>query len=204
MELIPVVVKRSAQGERSYDLFSFLLKNRIIFLNGQINDSTSAIVCAQLIFLEAESPTQDIHVYINSPGGSVDATMAIYDTMHFVKPDIQTWGMGLAASAGSLLLTAGHPGKRNILPHTRVMLHEPSGGYSGRSKHMEDHAKAIKDSRNNLIEIYAKHTNQKQETIEKWLDRETFFNAKEAVKLGLVDKIVTKREEDSKLSTDII
>ncbi len=190
MELIPIVVKKSAQGERSYDIYSFLLRNRIVFLSGPINDNVAASVCAQLIFLAAEDAKKDIHFYINSVGGTVHSAMAIYDTMQLIAPDVQTWGMGLAASCGSFLLTAGTAGKRNILPHTRVMLHEPWGGYQGRSRHMEDHAKEAAYTRKSLTDIYHHHTKQSPEQIEKWLERETFFSAEECKKLGIIDNIV--------------
>jgi len=190
MELIPIVVKKSAQGERSYDIYSFLLRNRIVFLSGPINDNVAASVCAQLIFLAAEDPKKDIHFYINSVGGTVHSAMAIYDTMQLISPDVQTWGMGLAASCGSFLLTAGTPGKRNILPHTRVMLHEPWGGYQGRSRHMEDHAKEAAYTRKTLTDIYHRHTKQPHDQIEKWLERETFFSSEECKKLGIIDNIV--------------
>lgn len=190
MELIPIVVKKSAQGERSYDIYSFLLRNRIVFMSGPINDNVAASICAQIIFLAAEDSKKDIHFYINSVGGAVHSAMAIYDTMQLVAPDIQTWGMGIAASCGSFLLTAGAKGKRNILPHTRVMLHEPWGGYQGRSRHMEDHAKEAAYTRKALTEIYHQHTGQHHEQIEKWLERETFFSAQEAKDFKLVDNIV--------------
>jgi len=191
MELIPIVVKKSAQGERSYDIYSFLLRNRIVFLSGPINDNVAASVCAQLIFLAAEDPKKDIHFYINSVGGTVHSALAIYDTIQLIAPDVQTWGMGLAASCGSFLLTAGTAGKRNILPNTRVMLHEPWGGYQGRSRHMEDHAKEMVAARKTLTDIYHRHTKQPHEQIEKWLERETFFSAQECKKLGIIDNIVT-------------
>jgi len=190
MELIPVVVKKSAMGERSYDIYSFLLRNRIVFLSGGINDNVAASICAQLIFLAAEDPKKDIHFYINSVGGTVHSAMAIYDTMQLIAPEVQTWGMGLAASCGSFLLTAGAKGKRNILPHTRVMLHEPWGGYQGRSRHMEDHAKEAAYTRKTLTDIYQKHTDQDSDKIEKWLERETFFSAQECKELKLIDNIV--------------
>lgn len=190
MELIPIVVKKSAQGERSYDIYSFLLRNRIVFLNGVINDNVAASICAQLIFLAAEDSKKDIHLYINSVGGALHAAMAMYDTIQLITPDVQTWGMGLAASCGSLLLTAGTKGKRNILPHTRVMLHEPSSGYQGRSRHMEDHARESAYNRKMLVDIYHKHTQQPKDDIEKWLERETFFSSKESEKLGIIDNIV--------------
>jgi len=195
MELVPIVIKKSAQGERSYDIYSFLLRNRIVFLNGQINDGVAASICAQLIFLESEDPEQDINLYINSPGGSISAGMAIYDTMQFIRPDVATLGMGMAASCGSFLLSAGAPGKRTALPNTRVMLHEPWGGYQGRSKHIEDHAKEIIFLRDKLVEIYRKHSGQSSENINNWLDRESFFSAEEAQKFGFIDKVVTSRSE---------
>ncbi len=195
MELIPIVIKKSNQGERSYDIYSFLLRNRIIFLSGPINDAVSTSICAQLLFLEAEDPTQDIHIYINSPGGIVSSALAIYDTMQFIKPDVNTWGMGMAASCGSFLLACGTEGKRHALPNTRVMLHEPWGGYQGRSQHIEDHAKDIMYTRNKLVDIYHKHTKQDKDKINKWLDRESFFSAEEALSIGILDNVVTNRSE---------
>lgn len=206
MELVPIVIKKSAQGERSYDIYSFLLRNRIIFLSGVINDNVASSICAQLIFLESEDPDQDIHLYINSPGGSIASAMAIYDTMQFIKPDVCTLGMGMAASCGSFLLSAGAAGKRNALPNTRIMLHEPWGGYQGRSKHIEDHAKEIIFLRNVLIDIYAKHSGQNKEQLNNWLDRETFFSSQEAKDLNLIDNIVTSRKDNDALQiiTNII
>lgn len=190
--LIPIVLENTPKGERSFDIYSYLLKHRIIFLSGEIDDHVASVICAQLLFLESEDSKKDIHLYINSPGGSVSAALAIYDTMHFIGPDVNTWGMGMAASSGSLLLTAGAPGKRNILQHGRVMIHEPWGGFQGRSKHMQDHAKEIIFLRSKLSEIYKKHTGQALELIEQWMDRETFFSAEEAVAFGLVDKIAER------------
>ncbi len=193
MNFIPMVVKKTGGQERAYDLFSYLLASRIIFLHGPIDDNTNASIIAQLLFLEAVDPNKDVNLYINSVGGSVDATMGIMDTMNFIKPDVATWCVGLAASAGSILLSAGQKGKRYIFPNSRVMLHEPSGGYIGRSKHMEDHAKAIKDTRHKLINIYKNQTGQEANKIESLLDRESFFSPEEAVSFGLADSIVTDR-----------
>ena len=198
MDLIPTVIKKSHQGERAYDIYSFLLLNRIIFLTGEINDRVASSICAQLLFLESENPEKDIHMYINSPGGAVYDALAIYDTMQLVQPDIQTWGIGLAASCGSLLLTAGTHGKRNALPNTKVMLHEPSGGFKGRSLHFEDHAKEIIAIRKKLIEIYKHHSKASEELIKNWLDRETFFTAQEAKSLGIVDQIIEKHLPENK------
>lgn len=189
MHFIPTIVKSTKNIERAYDIYSYLLKNRIVFLTGEINDTVANIVCAQLIFLESENPEQDIFLYINSPGGSVTAGLAIYDTMQFVKPDIQTWGFGLAASCGSLLLTAGAKNKRFALPNTRIMLHEPSGGFNGKSQHIEDHANEIIYLRKVLVDIYHLHSNQDKTIIEEWFKRESFFAPNQAKDLGLIDHV---------------
>ena len=191
--LIPTVISRSNNSERAYDIYSYLLKNRIIFLNGPINDEVSSNICAQLIFLDSES-SDDISLYINSPGGSVYSTIAIYDTMNFIKCDVKTFGFGLAASCGSWLLCAGAKGKRFALPNLRYMLHEPSGGFKGRSLHFEDHAKEIMFIRNLLINIYKDSSKASEKQITKWLDRETFLSAKEALEYGFVDEIVLKKD----------
>jgi len=195
MNLIPTVIQKSHKGERAYDIYSFLLQNRIVFLSGRIEEQIASSIVAQMLFLEAEDPHKDIHVYINSPGGAVYDALAIYDTMQLVQPDIQTWGLGVAASCGSFLLAAGTPGKRNALPNARVMLHEPSGGFQGRSLHFEDHANEIMFIRKKLIEIYKHHTKAQEEQIEKWINRETFFSAQEAKDLGLIDNIKNKHTE---------
>lgn len=190
MDLIPMIIKRSEKGERSYDLFSYLLSNRIVFLYGPITDGTSGIVCAQLIFLASLSK-EPIQMYICSPGGHLHATMAMIDTMHYIKPEIHTWALGIAGSAASVMLTCGTKGHRNIFPNAQVMLHEPSGGYIGRSVHIADHADAIMKIRNQLVNIYCEQTGQTSEKINELLNRETFLNAEQALKLGLVDRIVS-------------
>lgn len=194
---IPMVTEKNAKGERFFDIYSFLLRNRIVFISGPVDDHLASVVCAQLIFLESEDHEKDVHLYINSPGGSVSAGMAIYDTMQFIKSDVNTWGIGMAASIGSLLLTGGAKGKRNILPNGRVMIHEPWGGYQGRSQHMEDHAKEAITLRENITKIYAHHTGQDEKKIYSWLNRETFFSSKEALELGFVDKIIQNRDSFS-------
>lgn len=193
--LIPMVVEQTARGERSYDIYSRLLKERIIFLTGPVHDDVSALICAQLLFLESENPDKDISFYINSPGGVVTAAMAMYDTMQYIKPDVSTVCVGQAASAGSLLLTAGHAGKRYILPNARVMVHQPSGGAQGMASDIEIQAQEILKMRKNLNDIYVEHTGQKLSEIERVMDRDTFMSAEEAHAFGLVDHIVTERSE---------
>src|SRR5665647_1944861 len=188
--LIPMVVEQSGRGERSYDIYSRLLKERVIFLVGPVNDMTANLVVAQLLFLEAENPDKDISFYINSPGGSVTAGMAIYDTMQFVKPDVSTLCTGQAASMGALLLTAGAKGKRYILPNSRVMIHQPMGGFQGQASDIEIHAKEILFLKARLNEILAKHSGQKIETIEKDTDRDNFLSADQGVVYGLIDKVL--------------
>ncbi len=192
--LVPVVVEQTARGERSFDIYSRLLKERIIFLNGPIDDGISSLVCAQLLFLESENPKKDINLYINSPGGVVTSGLAIFDTMNYIQPDITTLCFGQAASMGSLLLTAGTKGKRFCLPNSRVMLHQPLGGFKGQAADIEIHAKEILTIRHRLNQIYAEQTGQPIETIEKTMDRDNFMSAQAAQDFGLIDKIVTKRE----------
>lgn len=203
MDLIPIVVKKTAGGERSYDIFSFLLRNRIVFITGAINDHMASIVCAQLLFLDSIDPKSDIHLYIMSPGGVVSAALAIYDTIRCLRADVQTWGLGIAASCGSFLLTAGTKGKRNALEHTRIMIHEPWGGYQGRSRHIEDHANEIRYTREVLTRIYNRHTGQSKDTIEKWMERETFFSAQEAKELGIIDNIRTSYNYEEARDFDV-
>ena len=191
--LIPVVVEQTNRGERSYDIFSRLLKERIIFLTGEVNDMVSSLICAQLLFLESENPTKDIYFYINSPGGMVSSGLAIYDTMQYIKPDVSTVCIGQAASMGSLLLTAGKNGKRYCLPHSRIMTHQPSGGVQGQATDIEIHAKEILNLRKRLNDIYVKHTGQTLSTVEKIMDRDNFMSADESKKMGLIDKVVTER-----------
>lgn len=196
--LIPIVVEQTARGERSYDIYSRLLKDRIIFLGTPIDDVVSNVVIAQLLFLEAEDPDQDIYIYINSPGGVVTAGLAIYDTMQFVKPDIQTICIGQAASMGSLLLAAGAKGKRFSLPHARLMIHQPSGGYQGQASDIEIQAKETTRLRSILEGIYAKHTGQTEERIKVDSDRDFFMSGAEAKAYGIIDEVIESRQLSKK------
>jgi ATP-dependent Clp protease protease subunit len=190
-----MVIEQSGRGERAYDIYSRLLKERVVFLVGPVNEMSANLVVAQLLFLESENPDKDIHLYINSPGGSVTAGMAIYDTMQFIKPDVSTLCIGQAASMGALLLTAGAKGKRFTLPNSRMMIHQPLGGFQGQASDIEIHAKEILFLRDRLNEILAKHTGQTIKSIEKDTDRDNFMSAETSVKYGLVDKVLTSREE---------
>ncbi len=190
---IPIVVEQSARGERAYDIYSRLLKERIIFLVGTVEDYMANVVVAQLLFLESENPDKDIHLYINSPGGSVSAGLAIYDTMQFIKSDISTLCIGQAASMGALLLTAGTKGKRFALPNVRCMIHQPLGGFSGQASDVDIHAQEILKVRANLNQIFKLHTGQVIKTIQKDTDRDNFMSADEATKYGLIDKVLAKR-----------
>ncbi len=192
---IPMVIEQSGRGERSYDIYSRLLKERVVFLVGPVNDMTANLVVAQLLFLEAENPDKDISLYINSPGGSVTAGMAIYDTMQFIKPDVSTLCIGQAASMGSLLLTAGAKGKRYCLPNSRVMIHQPLGGFQGQASDIEIHAKEILFLRSRLNEILARHTGQTVDAIEKDTDRDNFMSAEASLKYGLIDKVIGSRAD---------
>jgi ATP-dependent Clp protease protease subunit len=191
--LVPMVVEQTNRGERAYDIFSRLLKERIIFLNGPIDDGVASLVCSQLLFLESENPTKDISMYINSPGGIVTSGLAIYDTMEYIRPDVSTVCMGQAASMGSLLLTAGAAGKRFSLPNARIMTHQPSGGFQGQATDIEIHAKEILDLRQRLNGIYEKHSGKTIKQIEKIMDRDTFMTAEDAKDFGLIDQVVEKR-----------
>ncbi len=191
--LIPMVIEQTARGERSYDIYSRLLKERIIFLSGAVNDHVSTLICAQLLFLESENPKKDIYLYINSPGGVVTSGLAMYDTMQYIKPDVATVCIGQACSMGSLLLAAGAPGKRYSLPNSRVMVHQPSGGAQGQATDIEIQAKEILSLRVRLNDIYVKHTGQKLKTIEEALERDRFMSAAEAKAFGLIDQIVEKQ-----------
>ena len=193
--LVPMVIEQSGRGERAYDIYSRLLKERVVFLVGPVSEITANLIVAQLLFLESENPDKDISFYINSPGGSVSAGLAIYDTMQFVKPDVSTLCVGQAASMGALLLGAGAHGKRFALPNSRVMIHQPMGGFQGQASDIEIHAKEILFLKGRLNEILAKHTGQKMETIEKDTDRDNFLSATQAVSYGLVDKVLTSRAE---------
>jgi ATP-dependent Clp protease protease subunit len=193
--LIPMVIEQSGRGERAYDIYSRLLKERVIFLVGPINDSMANLIVAQLLFLESENPDKDINLYINSPGGSVSAGLAIYDTMQFIKPDVSTLCTGLAASMGAFLLAAGSKGKRFILPNSRVMIHQPSGGFSGQASDIEIHAKEVLYLKRRLNEMMSLHTGQPIEVIDRDTDRDNFMGSEEAVKYGLVDKVLTNRAQ---------
>jgi ATP-dependent Clp protease protease subunit len=192
--LIPMVIEQSGRGERAYDIYSRLLKERVVFLVGVVTESTANLIVAQLLFLESENPDKDIFFYINSPGGSVSAGLAVYDTMQFIKPDVSTLCVGQAASMGSLLLAAGDKDKRFILPNSRVMIHQPMGGFQGQATDIEIHAKEILYLRGRLNEILAKHTGKPVETISRDTERDFFLGAEDAVKYGLVDKVLTTRE----------
>lgn len=202
MDLVPMVVEKTNRGERSYDIFSRLLKERIIFLNGQVHDGMSSLITAQLLFLESENPDKDIYMYINSPGGVVTSGLAIYDTMQYIKPDISTLCVGQAASMGSLLLTAGTKGKRFILPNARVMIHQPSGGFQGQATDMEIHVKEILELKSRLNNMYVKHTGNKLSVIEQSMERDKFMTAEEALKFGIIDKIVTNRPGENNNDKD--
>ena len=191
--LVPMVVEQTSRGERSYDIYSRLLKERVIFLVGQVEDHMANLVVAQLLFLEAENPDKDIHLYINSPGGSVTAGMSIYDTMQFIKPDVSTMCIGQAASMGALLLTGGAAGKRYCLPNSRMMIHQPLGGYQGQATDIEIHTKEILNIRDKLNRIMATHTGQKLETIAADTDRDNFMEGAQAVDYGLIDTVLDKR-----------
>lgn len=196
--LVPIVVEQTNRGERSYDIYSRLLKDRIIFLGMAIDDHVANLVIAQLIFLEADDPSQDIFLYINSPGGIVTSGMAIYDTMQYIKPDIQTICIGQAASMGAVLLTAGTKGKRHALPNSRIMIHQPSGGFQGQQTDIEIQSREIRKMRDRLDEILAKHTGQTKETITKDSDRDYFMSAEEAKAYGLVDEVIVSRPDTKK------
>lgn len=196
MAYVPMVVEQSSQGERSYDIYSRLLKDRIIFLGGPIEDVTANIVIAQLLFLEAENPDKDIHLYINSPGGVVTAGMAIYDTMQHIKPDVSTICVGSAASMASVLLTAGARGKRFALPHSQIMIHQPLGGVQGQATEIEIHAREILRMRKELNGLLSQHTGQPLDVIQKDTERDNFMTAEEAKAYGLIDEILTRPKDD--------
>src|SRR5438876_9054048 len=194
MNLVPMVVEQTNRGERAYDIFSRLLKERIIFVTGAVEDGMATLTVAQLLFLEAENPKKEINMYINSPGGVVTSGLAIYDTIQFIKPPVSTLCIGLAASMGSLLLTAGHKDMRFALPNARILLHQPSGGFQGQASDIERHAEDIIKMKRRLNEIYVKHTGQDYAVIERTLDRDYFLTADEAMKFGLIDKVLSTRE----------
>ncbi len=193
LNLVPMVIEQTPRGERSYDIYSRLLKERVIFIVGQVEDHMANLIVAQLLFLESENPDKDISVYINSPGGSVTAGLAIYDTMQFIKPDISTLCIGQAASMGAVLLAAGTKGKRYSLPHSRVMIHQPLGGYQGQAMDIEIHTKEILKIREQLNQLLAKHSGQSIETIDKDTERDNFMDADTAVKYGLIDEVLKTR-----------
>ena len=195
--LIPMVVEQSNRGERAYDIYSRLLKERIIFVTGPVEDYMASVIIAQLLFLEAENPKKEISMYINSPGGVVSSGLAIYDTMQYIKPEVSTLCIGQAASMGSLLLAAGAPNKRFSLPNSRVMVHQPSGGFQGQASDIERHAQEILSLRSRLNDIYVKHTGQNLKSIEKALDRDTFMTAGDSKEFGIIDKVVDSRELSS-------
>jgi len=192
-QLVPMVVEQTARGERAYDIYSRMLKERIVFLMGPIEDHGASLITAQLLFLEAENPDKDISLYINSPGGVVTSGLAIYDTMQYIRPDVATICIGQAASAGSLLLCAGAPGKRFALPHARVMTHQPSGGFQGQATDIEIHAREIMAVKRRLNEIYVRHTGQSLADVERIMERDTFMSAEQAKEFGIVDEVIDKR-----------
>jgi ATP-dependent Clp protease protease subunit len=194
MPLIPMVVEQSARGERSFDIYSRLLNERIIFLGTPVDDQIANLVVAQLLHLESEDPDKDISLYVNSPGGGVYAGLAIYDTMQFIKPDVQTICFGVAMSMGSLLLAGGAPGKRAALPNSRILIHQPSGGFEGQSADIEIHAREILDLRGHVDEIYARHTGQTVERVHEDMERDRFFTAEQALEYGLIDRVISSHE----------
>jgi ATP-dependent Clp protease, protease subunit len=194
LNLVPMVIEQSARGERAYDIYSRLLKERVVFLVGPVEEYSANLIVAQLLFLESENPDKDIHLYINSPGGVVSAGLAIYDTMQFVKPDVSTMCVGLAASMGALLLAGGSKGKRYCLPHSRMMVHQPLGGYQGQAADVEIHAREMLLTRDRLNRILAKHTGQGLEKIEQDTDRDFFMGGDDAVKYGLIDSVLSHRQ----------
>jgi ATP-dependent Clp protease, protease subunit len=194
LNLVPMVVEQSARGERAYDIYSRLLKERVVFLVGPVEDYVANVIVAQLLFLESENPDKDIHFYINSPGGSVSAGLAIYDTMQFIKPDVSTMCIGQAASMGALLLSGGAAAKRFCLPHSRVMIHQPRGGFQGQATDIDIHAREILKARDRLNEILARHTGQPLDKIAQDTDRDRFMSANEAAEYGIIDAVLSKRE----------
>jgi ATP-dependent Clp protease, protease subunit len=195
LNLVPIVVEQSARGERAYDIYSRLLKERVVFLVGPVEDGVANLIVAQLLFLESENPDKDIHLYINSPGGSVSAGLAIYDTMQFIKPEVSTMCVGQAASMGALLLAGGTRGKRNCLPHSRIMIHQPLGGFQGQASDIDIHAREILKARERLNHILAKHTGQSIERVKLDTERDCFMSADEAREYGLIDNVLDRRRE---------
>ena len=202
MNLVPMVVEQSSRGERSFDIFSRLLRERVVFLNGPIDDGVSALICAQLLFLEAENPKKQIDMYINSPGGVVTSGFAIYDTMQYIKSPVSTLCMGMAASMGSFLLMAGEPGLRSCLTNASILLHQPSGGFQGQASDIERHAEDIVKTKRRMISLYAKHCGRTFEEVEHTLDRDYFMTAEEAKTWGLVDNVFSSRDEAEAVSAD--
>ena len=196
MSLVPMVVEQTSRGERSYDIFSRLLKDRIIMLSGEVNDTMASLIVAQLLFLQSEDPDKDIYLYINSPGGSITSGMAIYDTMNYIKPDVVTICTGMAASMGQFLLTAGAKGKRYALPNSEIMMHQPLGGFQGQATDIEIHAKRILNIKNKMIRIIAENTGQTVEKIRQDIERDFFFSADEAREYGLIDKVIDNYAQD--------
>ncbi len=197
LNLVPMVVEQTARGERAYDIYSRLLKDRVVFIVGGIEDMVANLIVAQLLYLESENPDKDIHLYINSPGGAVTAGLSIYDTMQFIKPDVSTICVGQAASMGSLLLAGGAKGKRHCLPHSRIMIHQPSGGFQGQAADIDIQAREVLKLRERLNAILAKHTGKSLETIERDSDRDNFMDGETAVSYGLIDSVLVKRVEES-------
>jgi ATP-dependent Clp protease, protease subunit len=193
--LVPMVVEQSARGERAFDIYSRLLRERVVFLNGQFEDGMAALICAQLLFLEADNPKKEIFLYINSPGGSVTAGFAIYDTMRYIKSPVSTFAMGFAASMGSFILCAGEPGQRVCLPNTRIVLHQPSGGFQGQASDIERHAEDVLETKRRMTRLYAEHCGRTYEEVEHALDRDNFMSAEQALAFGLVDRIESTRTE---------
>ena len=194
MPLVPMVIEQTARGERSFDIYSRLLNDRVVFLGGEVDEDTANLIVAQLVHLESDDPDKDIHLYINSPGGSIYAGMAIYDTMQFIRPDVQTICYGIAMSMGSMLLAGGAPGKRLSLPNSRILIHQPSGGYQGQSSDIEIHAREVLALRARVDEIYAKHTGQELDRVHADMERDRYFTGAEAVAYGLVDKVIERRD----------
>lgn len=194
MQLVPMVIEQSSRGERSFDIYSRLLRERIIFLNGEVNDTVSALICAQLLFLEAEDPRRPISLYINSPGGVVTSGLAMYDTMRFIRAPVHTLCMGTARSMGSFLLMAGQPGERVVLPNASILIHQPSGGFQGQASDMAIHAEEILKTKQRMMQLYADHCGRSYEEFERAMDRDRFMTAEEAVEWGLVDRIMRVRD----------
>jgi ATP-dependent Clp protease protease subunit len=194
MPLVPMVIEQTARGERSFDIYSRLLNDRVVFLGGQVDEDSANLIVAQLVHLESDDPDKDIHLYINSPGGSIYAGMAIYDTMQFIRPDVSTICYGIAMSMGSMLLAGGAPGKRLTLPNSRILIHQPSGGYQGQSSDIEIHAREVLALRARVDEIYAKHTRQELERVHADMERDRYFTGAEAVAYGLADRVIEHRD----------